>query len=41
VPYIKRKIPLFNDNDGGNGPSQRKLAEKYNMSLGSVCNILK
>jgi Mor family transcriptional regulator len=41
---LKEKIQLINDSNGGNcdnGLSQRKLAEKYNISLGSVSNILK
>ena len=38
---LKEKIQLITDSNDGNGLSQRKLAEKYNISLGSVCNILK
>ena len=41
---LKGKIQLINDSNssnGDNGLSQRKLAEKYNISLGSVSNILK
>jgi len=35
------KVQLIFDNNEGNGLSQRKLAEKYKISLGSVSNILK
>ncbi len=41
---LKEKIQLINYNNSSNGDdglSQRKLAEKYNISLGSVSNILK
>ncbi|CAF4213616.1 unnamed protein product [Rotaria sordida] len=38
---LKKKIQLINDSSGGNGLSQRTLAERYNISLGSVSNILK
>ena len=38
---LKEKIQLITDSNDGNGLSQRKLVEKYNISLGSVCNILK
>jgi Mor family transcriptional regulator len=38
---LNEKIQLINDSNGSNGLSQRKLSEKYNMSLGSVSNILK
>ena len=38
---LKEKIQLLNDSNGGNDLSQRKLAEKYNISLGSASNILK
>ncbi len=34
-------MQLIFDNNEGNGLSQRKLATKYNISLGSVSNILK
>ena len=36
---LKEKIQLITDSHDSNGLSQRKLAEKYNISLGSVCNI--
>ena len=38
---LQEKIQLIFDNKDGNGLSQRRLAEKYNISLGSVSNILK
>jgi predicted DNA-binding protein YlxM (UPF0122 family) len=38
---LKIKIQLNNDSNGDNGLSQRKLAEKYNISHGSVFDILK
>ena len=38
---LKEKIQLITDSNDGNGLSQRKLSEKYNISLGSDCNILK
>ncbi len=38
---LNEKIQLINDSNSGNGTSQRKLAEKYNISLGSISNILK
>ena len=38
---LQEKIQLIFDNKDGNGLSQRTLAEKYNISLGSVSNILK
>ncbi|CAF3815120.1 unnamed protein product [Rotaria sordida] len=38
---LHEKVQLIYDNRDGNGLSQRKLAEKYNISLGSVSNILK
>ncbi len=38
---LQQKIELINDNKDGNGLSQRKLAAKYNISLGSVSNVLK
>ncbi|CAF5043856.1 unnamed protein product, partial [Rotaria sp. Silwood1] len=38
---LQQKIELINDNRNGNGLSQRELAGKYNISLGSVSNVLK
>ncbi|CAF4218686.1 unnamed protein product, partial [Rotaria magnacalcarata] len=38
---LQQKVELIKDNNDGNGLSQRKLAEKYNISLGSVSNVLK
>ncbi|CAF4239687.1 unnamed protein product [Rotaria sordida] len=38
---LHEKVQLIYDNSDGNGLPQRKLAEKYNISLGSVSNILK
>jgi len=38
---LQQKIELINDNRNGNGLSQRALAVKYNISLGSVSNVLK
>jgi hypothetical protein len=38
---LNKKIQLIHDDNDGNGLSQRKLAVKYNISLGSVSNILK
>jgi transposase len=38
---LQEKIHLIFDNNEGNGLSQRKLAAKYNISFGSVSNILK
>ena len=38
---LQQKIELINDNRNGNGLSQRTLAAKYNISLGSVSNVLK
>jgi Mor family transcriptional regulator len=38
---LNKKIELIQDNNSGNGLSQRVLAKKYNISLGSVSNILK
>ncbi|CAF3287422.1 unnamed protein product [Rotaria socialis] len=38
---LQQKIELINDNRNGNGLSQRTLAVKYNISLGSVSNVLK
>ena len=38
---LQEKVQLIFDNNEGNGLSQRKLATKYNISLGSVSNILK
>ncbi len=38
---LEQQIQLINDYNGGNSLSQRKLAEKYNISLGSVSNVLK
>ncbi|CAF2944116.1 unnamed protein product [Rotaria sp. Silwood2] len=38
---LQQKIELINDNRNGNGLSQRELAGKYNISLGSVLNVLK
>ena len=38
---LHEKIQLIYDNSDGTGLSQRILAEKYNISLGSVSNILK
>ena len=38
---LKEKIQLITDSNDGNGLSQCKLAEKYNISLGSFSNILK
>ncbi|CAF1116814.1 unnamed protein product [Rotaria magnacalcarata] len=38
---LQQKVELIKDNNYGNGLTQRKLAEKYNISLGSVSNVLK
>ena len=38
---LQQKIELINDNKNGNGLPQRKLAATYNISLGSVSNVLK
>lgn len=38
---LQEKIQFIFDNKDGNGLSQRKLSDKYNISLGSVSNILK
>jgi hypothetical protein len=38
---LNEKIQLINDSNSGNGTSQRKLAEKYNIQLDFVSNILK
>ena len=38
---LQQKVELIKDNNDGNGLSQRKLAEKYNISLGSVSNVSK
>ena len=38
---LKEKIQLITDSNDSNALSQCKLAEKYNISLDSVCNILK
>ncbi|CAF1568916.1 unnamed protein product, partial [Rotaria sordida] len=37
----QEKIELGFDNKDGNGLSQRKLTAEYNISLGSVSNVLK
>ncbi|CAF3467569.1 unnamed protein product [Rotaria sp. Silwood2] len=39
-PALNEKIHLINDSNSCNGSSQRKLAEIYNISLGSLSNIL-
>jgi hypothetical protein len=38
---LQKKIELINDHKNGNGLTQRALSTKYNISLGSVSNILK
>ena len=38
---LHEKVQLIFDNNDGNGLSQRKLSDKYKISLGSVSNILK
>ncbi|CAF1258618.1 unnamed protein product [Rotaria sordida] len=38
---LQQKIELINDNRNANGLSQRTLAVKYNISLGSLSNVLK
>jgi len=40
-PRLKEKVQLINDSNHGNRSSHRKLAEKYNISRGSVSNMLK
>jgi hypothetical protein len=39
-PRLKEKLQLINDSNHGNRSSHRKLAEKYNISRGSVSNML-
>ena len=38
---LHEKVQLIFDNNDGNGLSQRKLSDKYKISLGLVSNILK
>ncbi|CAF4102406.1 unnamed protein product [Rotaria sp. Silwood1] len=38
---LQEKIQLIFDNKDDNGLSQRRLAEKYNISLSLVSNIFK
>ncbi len=38
---LQEKVQLIFDNNEGNGLSKRRLSTKYNISLGSVSNILK
>ena len=38
---LQQKVELINDSTDGKGLSERKLAAKYNISLGSVSNVLK
>jgi transcriptional regulator with XRE-family HTH domain len=38
---LHEKVQLIFDNKEDNGLSQHQLAEKYNISLSSVSNVLK
>ena len=38
---LQQKVELINDSKDSKGLSQRKLTAKYNISLGSVSNVLK